>query len=72
MDTLMEKKEYRKRLPNSSLLVKQAKEELEKYGEIKVICPKCGKIPKITTTSRSERTIIKCDCKYICDMEINL
>jgi hypothetical protein len=58
--------------PESRALVHQARLEQVTNGCITVVCPKCQKHPKMTTTPRGERTIISCPCRYILDGEINL
>lgn len=70
MDTQVTKKTYQE-MSKSIILVKQIKRELTQSGKTTIVCPKCGKSPEIMTTSNGERTIIKCDCKYIYDVEIN-
>lgn len=56
----------------SIMLANQARTELLKNGYVSVICPKCQEHPKITMTSRGERTIISCACGYVKNIEINL
>ena len=72
MDVSAEKEHIEKYPSQSIMLVKQVRREMNQLGKTTVICPKCGKTPEVITTSKGERTIIKCDCKYIYDMEINL
>lgn len=67
----MEKKTFPIASHQSILLAKQARQEQQKSGYVSVICPKCQEHPKITMTSRGERTIIKCACGYIRTAEIN-
>lgn len=55
----------------SIMLANQARVEQQKNGYVSVSCPKCQEHPKITMTSRGERTIISCKCGYIKNIEIN-
>lgn len=57
--------------PQSRILVKQARSEIERRGKTDVRCPKCGSEPLLTTTEHGERTMLCCDCGYIFDEEIN-
>ena len=57
--------------PQSIMLAKQARLEQQKSGYVTVICPKCQKHPKITITSKGERTIVSCPCGYVKNIEIN-
>lgn len=72
MDIQEQKRTSSVTLPQSVMLAKQAKREMKKNGKVTVLCPKCKSHPSVTTTSRGERTIVMCDCGYICDAEINL
>ncbi|MDE6016058.1 MAG: hypothetical protein K2H41_10235 [Acetatifactor sp.] len=40
-------------------------------SKITVICPKCGKTPKVTITPKGEETRVLCECKYIISGEKN-
>ena len=71
MDNPMEKKTFPVISRQSIMLAKQARLEKQKNGYVSVVCPKCQEHPKITTTLRGERTIIKCKCGYIKNAEIN-
>jgi hypothetical protein len=55
----------------SDMLTSTAVRELYQYQKTSVKCPKCGGIPRLLTTSNGERTIVKCSCRYIYNMEIN-
>lgn len=66
-----EKKTFPTISRQSIMLAKKARLEQQKNGYVSVICPKCQKHPEITTTSRGERTIIRCQCGYIKNIEIN-
>ena len=57
--------------PQSIMLAKQARLEMQRNGCITVICPKCLKHPIISMTERGERTIISCPCGYVRNIEIN-
>lgn len=52
------------------ILARQAEREMMQNREIKVRCPKCGTMPRITNTLRGERFIVSCDCGYIYNCEI--
>lgn len=58
--------------PQSTMLAKQAKREFERDGKVTVVCPKCQKHPSVTTTSKGERTTVRCECGYVFTGEINL
>lgn len=65
MDTQMGKR-ILPTMSESIMLAKKARQEMRLTGTITVKCPKCGTIPKITTSSRGERLtvgmclIVKC------------
>ena len=71
MVTQMEKKRSHEISPQSIMLAKQAMKEMNQQQMITVKCPRCGKSPEITMTSKGERTIISCPCKYVYNLEIN-
>ena len=71
MGTQMEKKAFPTISQESIMLAKQARLEKMKIGCVKVTCPKCQEHPRIFTTSKGERTIIECKCRYIQNAEIN-
>ena len=52
------------------ILARQAEREMMQNREIKVRCPKCGTMPRITNTLRGERFVVSCDCGYIYNCEI--
>lgn len=52
------------------MLAKKARKEMRLTGTITVKCPKCGTIPKITTSLRGERLTVSCECGYVFDSEI--
>lgn len=66
----MDSKILREISPQSSMLARQAKRELEELEYVTTVCPKCHEKLEITTTSRGERTIVSCKCRYILDAEI--
>lgn len=61
--------------PDPSMLARKALKEFfdnnRDNSKITVICPKCGKPPKVTVTPKGERTTVLCECKYIISGEIN-
>ena len=71
MVTQMEKKTFPTISHQSIMLAKQARLEQQKNGYVSVICPKCQEHPEITMTSNGERTIIRCKCGYVKNVEIN-
>ena len=71
MDIPKEKKASPTVSQQSTMLAKQARMEKMENGYVTVVCPKCHEHPKITTTSRGERSIVRCNCGYIIDAEIN-
>ena len=52
------------------ILARQAEREMMQNREIKVRCPKCGTMPRITNTLRGERFVVSCVCGYIFFYEI--
>lgn len=71
MGTQMEKKAFPTISQESIMLAKQARLEKMKIGCVKVTCPKCQEHPEISSTSKGERTIIRCKCGYVKNIEIN-
>lgn len=69
MDTQMKKK-ISPTMSKSIMLAKKARKEMRLTGTITVKCPKCGTIPKITTSSRGERLTVSCECGYVFDSEM--
>lgn len=49
---------------------KTSRKRMMQNREIKVRCPKCGTMPRITNTLRGERFVVSCDCGYIYNCEI--
>lgn len=68
MDTQMKKKTYQRDSIKSPLLANQAIEEMKKKGYVTMICPKCKTIPEVIM--KGNKTIVKCECGYVSDMEI--
>lgn len=56
--------------PLSASLAKKALREQRQNGTVTVKCPKCGQMLKIITDEN--RTIVRCNCKYIFDDFIRL
>lgn len=71
MDTEVANGKSQEILNNPNMLAKRARKEIRQMGFTNIRCPKCGKAPEITMTSRGERTIVSCDCRYVHDVEIN-
>ena len=71
MGTQMKKKTYPVISQESIMLANRARSEQLETGQISVVCPKCQEHPRIFTTSKGERTIIECKCRYIQNAEIN-
>lgn len=71
MVTQKEKETFLTISRQSVMLANQARIEQQENGYVKVICPKCQEHPKITMTSKGERTIISCPCGYVKNIEIN-
>ena len=73
MDTNKNTSQFRD--PKSSKLAREALKQFwdnnMDNSKITVICPKCGKPPKVTITPNGERTTVLCECKYIISGEIN-
>ena len=65
------KKTLHKVTPQSNMLAKKAKKEIMQTGTTKIMCPMCGQAPKLTTTSKGERTMVTYECGYVYDCEIN-
>ena len=59
------------KLSNPNILAKKAKKDINQMGYTNIICPICNVSPKITRTTKGERTIVSCECGYIHDIEIN-
>ena len=70
MDTQMGKRILPTMSEESIMLAKKARKEMRLTGTITVKCPKCGTIPKITTSSRCERLTVSCECGYVFDSEM--
>lgn len=66
------KKISQDKLVVSPMLTNKAMKEIYETGRTTVICPKCNTIPTLMTTSKDERTIISCECRYILNIEINM
>lgn len=72
MATQPERKTLHTVSAQSHMLAKKAKKEMRLTGTTTVVCPMCNESPKITTTSKGERTMVSCKCGFVYDMEINL
>lgn len=70
MDTQMEKRISPMISEESIILARKARREMRQTGTITVRCPKCGTIPKITTSPRGERLTVSCECGYVFDSEM--
>lgn len=56
-------------------LARQAVREMEEYGYVLVVCPKCKKNPDVSITKRGviwERMSVSCECRYVSAGEIYL
>ena len=71
MVTQEQKKILQKASPQSIMLGKKALQDLSQTRRTDIKCPICGESPVIIMISDS-RIIVKCKCKYICNMEISL
>lgn len=69
--TQEQRKSQYKVTPESNLLAKEARWEIEQTGMTKIQCPFCHTAPEIVETSKGERTTTSCECGYLCDIEIN-
>lgn len=63
---------YKKPTEEASRLAQNAIAEWRLCRSVSVICPKCGEKPQVTTLGNDERTIVRCGCGYISEMEIYL
>ena len=71
MDTKMMNEKSQEISNSPNMLARLAKREIRQMGYTNVRCPKCGTAPKVKMTSRGERTIVTCECRYVHDVEIN-
>lgn len=71
MDTQAKKKTFPVISLESITLAKQARLEQQTKGYIEVKCPRCQEHPEISMSSKGERTIISCKCRYVRNAEIN-
>lgn len=53
-------------------LADRALREYMGNGSVSTVCPKCREHPEIKTTPGGERTVVRCRCGYVKNMEINL
>lgn len=56
--------------PQSRMLTKQARRELNQFADTKVRCPECGGKPEKMITPGGTRLIITCPCGYLYDCDI--
>ena len=70
MDTQMEKRISPMMSEESIMLARKARMEMWQTGNITVKCPKCGTIPRITTSLKGERLTVSCECGYVFDSEM--
>jgi RNase P subunit RPR2 len=60
-------------LTEAKELACKARDEMIETGNVTVVCPKCGTIPKVNIDGVfHERIMVKCKCGYIKTIELGI